>query len=397
MKKRFFLGIVFLLLFSFVLSAEDAALIPAKTFSLSLTPAFEYADLVYNYEGGTSYWVNETGLLRIFNTALALEYGILDWISVEARWKPGLTLASDVEFETFYAIESDGTKIPSNASLNANDLSDIFLEAKIQIIGEKAPVQFSRLRFTLGPEIKIPLSGTDFEKQFNKAGTADTLTVLNGDNHVFGIGSQFYTDYSITSHFAVNLSGEFLYYLGKKNLKDSSFLEYMAVQIEKETVPITIITNGGDEITQETESAKVEHADAELGYGYDLRVELEPAFTTPLGGDMVLSAGLPVQLKFNSGKTYSFSGVEEIVYDNILVTNKDNFEKKLDENYPGLKATAPNFLVTVRPNVSVFFINWKLPTEFAFSYAIPVWGLNQMARYSASLQAKIYLGAGLFR
>ncbi|MFP3043388.1 hypothetical protein LQZ19_16360 [Treponema primitia] len=394
MKKRFFLGIVFLLPFSFSLFAEDAALPPVKTVSFSLTPAFEFADLVYGYEGGTSYWVNETGLLRVFSTALTLGYGILDWISAEARWKPGWTIASNAEFEIAYELNNDGTKILSNASLNANDLSDIFLEAKIQIIGEKAPIQSSRWRFTLGPEIKIPLPGTDFEEQFNKAGTADTLTVLNGDNHVFGLGSRVYTDYRITRHFAINLSGEFLYYLGKNKLKDSSFLEYMAARIEKKRLLVEIANSGGDETAQKAEAAKVENTDEEVGYGYDLSVELEPAFTIPLGADMVLSAGLPVQFKFNSGKTYSFLGVEEIVYG--AVTNKDRFEKVLNENYPGLWATAPNLLVTVRPNVSVFFINWKLPTEFAVSYAIPVWGLNRMASYSISLQVKTYLGAGLF-
>jgi hypothetical protein len=123
------------------------------------------------------------------------------------------------------------------------------------------------------------------------------------------------------------------------------------------------------------------NADAKVGYGYNLTFEIEPVYSTPLGGGGVtLTAGLPVNYNFTPGHSYSVSGGANAA---INTTVKTNLEGQLT-------ADEPTHMLKVKPNVNFFFTRWVLPTEIGITYAVPVWGKNNMARHEITLKAKLY-------
>ncbi|MFP3040950.1 hypothetical protein LQZ19_03905 [Treponema primitia] len=360
MKKALSLGLLILLLGSISLFADDAKVMPARLGRFYLAPTYAFGPGVYDWtnpstgkkeSGYHSYDDDEGALKSAFNLGFALEYGIIDWITGAIQWAPGVTIASDVDAAV-------GT-----SDVNANGLADIFVGGKIQIIGENAPVKSSQLRFAVGPGVKIPLPGPDFKEQAKNATKGDDVTASNGDYHVLGAGARLYFDYLINKNFFIDLYSEFLFYPIKQDLEESGFKEYKTLEGYK---------------------ASFANADAEVSYGYDLTFELEPAFTTTISPakPIIFTAGLPINYKYTPGKSYSVSGIPVPAYATA-------FEKALDAI-----GGDPTQILTLKPNVSFFFLSWPLPTEFKLSYSVPVWGENLMAKHSITLQVKAYFRVG---
>jgi hypothetical protein len=353
--KKLLLCALILILAAGAVFGDDAKAMPKMVGRLWLAPTFAFAPGGYDTDGDYDSYGSGEGTLKMFNLGFALEYGIIDWITAAIQWAPGVTVWSDVDKKVSYF--SPGPT-PSNSDVNVNGVADLFVGAKVQIAGEKAPVKTDRIRFAIGPGVKIPLPGQDFEKQVANAAATDDVIAANVDYHVFGAGVRVYFDYIFNEHFFINLYNETLFYPIEGAIDKASYEEYA-----------TFFGNKG--------AAGVPNADADVNYGYDLTFELEPVYSTPLGNSGVtLTAGLPVNYKFTPGHSYSVSG--------------DTAAGTVAAALENLGAADPSHMLKVKPNISFFFTKWFLPTDIGITYGIPVWGKNALARHEITLKVKLY-------
>ncbi|MDR1747688.1 MAG: hypothetical protein LBR47_01345 [Spirochaetaceae bacterium] len=237
--------------------AEDAKVLPARVGRLTIAPAFAFANDVYDTDG-KSQSLSGSGALKAFNLGFALEYGIIDWITAAVQWAPGWNIWSDVELENpFTGKDLDAT---------INGVYDIFLGAKLQIVGENAPVKSSMFRAAVAPGVIIPLPGVDVGEELIAGLQGKTFVAANIDRHVFGFGARGYFDYLISELFYINL-----------------YTEYIAFPIE--------------------------NSDTKETYGWQLTFELEPHFDINIVNGITLGAGIPVNFRMTPDT--KFDGVKQ--------------------------------------------------------------------------------------
>jgi hypothetical protein len=381
MKKLLSVSLILLALGSMAF-AEDAKVMPMMVGRVYFAPTFAFAVGGYDEDGSYESLGSGKGSLKALNLGFALEYGVIDWITAALQWAPGWTVWSDVDRKVPRSVNlATQSTVDSDSSVNGNGPADIFLGAKIQIIGEKAPVKSTMFRFAVGPGIKIPLPATDMDEQFKNAGKGDDVTASNGDYHVFGTGVRVYFDYIINEHFFINLYNETLFYPVKGDLRNSGYGEYALIALGAQAISSAMAPALAAMGNPDIEPA------VEVNYGYDLTFEAEGVYTTPLAQGITLSAGLPVNYKFTPGNKYSFDW-------DITGTVLDENIKNAYAGLPAalqLKDQDPTHLLTVKPNVSVFITKTPMPLEFKLTYTAPVWGKNiPMAKHSVGLQARLY-------
>jgi hypothetical protein len=307
--------------------ADDASVLPAGVGRFYVANTYAFANGDYDVDGEFTEYADGGGAFKVYNLGLALEYGVTDWISAAVQWAPGVNLWSEVDV--------------SGSDYNLNGLSDIFVGAKVQIVGEKAPVQNSTLRFAIAPGVKIPLPGVDMEEQATNAGAGDATTVQQADKHVLAIGARAYFDYIINKLFFMNLYSEFTYYPVEADFSEASLTNYITVATLKAlSLPYS----------------------EKISYGYQLILEAEPHFDYMLDNGIRVSAGLPV--------TY-------VMTPNIKVDGDE-----VDDS-----ATS---VLKLAPSVSAFLTRTPLPLEFKLGYSFPVMGVNVPGTNAITFQAKAY-------
>ncbi|WP_028672125.1 hypothetical protein [Saccharospirillum impatiens] len=104
------------------------------------------------------------------------------------------------------------------------------------------------------------------------------------------------------------------------------------------------------------------NSDVTVQYGSEAIFEIEPNYTTTAGNGVQLSFGLP--------GTYSMTGETEI---------------------DGSGQDDASYSLEVEPNMSVFFTQWALPTQFKLGYSTTLAGENTSAANTISLQVKNFL------
>ena len=362
MKKFLLLGLALLFLGS-ALFADDAKVMPMMVGRVYVAPTFSFAPGVFDTDG--KYQKFDNGSVRLFNLGFAVEYGVINWITAAVQWVPGWTPWSDLEGPT----GSDKT--------NVNGVADLFAGAKIQIVGEKAPVATNRVRFSVAPGVIIPMPGPDFEEQVKKMSNGEDATISSMDNHVFGAGARFYFDYVINEHFFINLYNETIFYPVKQDLNKYD--------------PTTAVIKGGMLATYgammpPAAIAALNDVGGDVKYNYRLTFEIEPQFSTNIAKGLSFSAGLPINYRYTPAYDYSFKGLAAL----SLQTGGMFTEQALKDQFLGYLDTDPHHSLSVNPNVSLFLTSTPLPLEFKFQYGIPVYGQNTMARHNFTLQVKVY-------
>ncbi len=340
MKKLVCFIIIGLILGSMAAFADDAKVMPARVGRVYVAPLYAFSNGTYDSEWKYEKNKDNAGDLKLFNLGFAVEYGVIDWITAAVQWAPGWTIWSDID------------QGASDAEVNINGVYDLFVGAKIQLVGEKAPVKTSMFRVAFAPGVKIPLPGHDFEEEFDNMNSGDPFSGKNADKHVFGFGARGYFDYIINDNFYVNLYGEFIYYPIKADLEDTGVEGYgRSLVLKAMGLP-----------------------DVEVDYGYDLTLEVEPHFDMPITEGLNFSAGLPIKFVMSPGVKYS-------------------------KEYPALMSLSGpvpivdqgfTFAMHLVPNVSFFFTRTLLPLEFKLSYNFPVLGQNTNAVHNVNLQMKVY-------
>ena len=164
---------IFLLLCS-ILLAQDAKVMPQWAGRFTVTPSFSFATGVHDDLRNFDRFDEPSA--RMFNLGVGAEYGVLNWITAVVHWLPGWAAWSDTDAA-------------------ANDISELFVGAKIQLLGEQAPFTSNEFRFTIAPGVVLPLV----------------------NDQVFALGVNFYFDWIFNRNFFVTLSNETLFFPGNQD------------------------------------------------------------------------------------------------------------------------------------------------------------------------------------
>ena len=342
--------------------------------------------------------------MKAFVLAFAVEYGVNDWITAAVQWTPALAAWSDVD-KTLDVPVAIGGAGPSSSSVNGNGLADIFVGAKILLVGEKAPVKNDMFYFAVAPGIIVPLPGPDYEKMYQNYQTGKAVTAQNADNHVFGLGARFWLDVLPFENFITHLYSEFKYYPVKGKISQRSFEDY---------VQMRGLNNIANTLAPGTGASQKDEVD----YGYNLTVELEPVYTFKNLGPGNLGAGAAFRYVLNPGVKY---GAFNDPTGGVLTTGmtvggapffKDPGISQVLRITPGVGYTIANETLSVegklnymadvyqtddslihkiKPEVNIFLYKTILPIEIKARYELPVWGKKANAQHQMDLELRFYL------
>ena len=377
MKKILLIGLALLVLGS-GLFADDAKVMPGRVGRFYLAPVFAFAPGFFNENG--VYENYAMGHVSVFNLGMALEFGIIDWITAAVQWAPGWTFNSNV------------TPVSGLPFTDTNGVADLLVGAKIQIIGENAPVKTKAVRFALTPGVSIPLPGPDYEKEGEKfyqtslyfqsmgmLGSIEQSTAANMDRHVLGVGGRVYFDWVINDKFFLNLYNETFIYPVKKDLMNAG-VKLGALK----AMAWSLIPPGMEAVA----GPVIDAIEGNVDYKYKLTFELEPVFTTPLAEGTSLTVGLPITYVFNPAHEVTVSGLAPIV---PFIPPAMGISTEQDIlNYFKLNDEPASHILSVKPYVSFFVTKGVMPIEVKAQYAIPIWGMETPAQHQFICQVKAY-------
>ena len=315
--------------------ADDAKVLPKGVLRTYIVPVYSFATGQYDADGekvDLDFSGATIDKAALFNLGGAIEYGANDWISAAVQWTPGYTFSTT--FEGDNALLDDA---------NAKGPAEVFIGAKFQIVGPKAPVQNNMFRVSAATGVMLPTAfNYDPAEEAGKIGTEEFN--IGVTKNATGLGARFYADYVINDMFFFNLYSQFKYLL--------------PVDAEK--------TNYSNYAT----AAALGVADKQVDYGYELTLEAEPHFNTMVTDGVELSVGVPVTYVTAPAPKYDGDALEDV---NPLVDD-----------------TSSNSLY-VKPSVSTFFMKLPVPMEFKVGYELPLMGKNVQARNNVVFQIKSYM------
>lgn len=295
--------------------ADDAKVLPKGVLRLTFVFASNSFDQTYD-SGGEAQDAPKVTALAL---GTALEYGVTDQISAAVQWAPAYVVSSTLESVAPLPFD------PSKA--NVNGLADLFVGAKILILGANGFVPNDMFRLAFAPGVLIPLDNPNWTEEIANATGGDDYKVQSPSNRALGLGFRAYFDWILNEMFYVNFYNQTIFYL-----------------------PVT-----KDEIA---------HAgtDLEYKYGYKLTFEVEPHFDYSFSDKVSVSAGVPVTL---------------------TMTPESEVEN------PVLNSDASQ-LLTVSPSASVFVMAF-MPFELKAGYTLPLLGKNANAASTLAIQLKTFL------
>ena len=319
------------------LFADHAKLMPENVGRVYLAPIYTSTSNVFNDDGDRK---GTTLGMEMWNVGFAWEHGVLSWMTAAIQWTPGYTVHSKV------ASLGEAT--------NVNDMGDVFVGAKIQVVGSTALVASDDMRIGIAPGLKVPLTKVDFKKEAEKfAGGNNDFTANRVDKHVLAAGGRLYFDYLFTKEFFVNFYNETIIYVQKGKLKNHDLIAGGAVLFGA--------------------------ADSDVDYKYQLTFEIEPNYTLEFAPKTTIEFGLPISYVVNPAPDFNYSVADKAIID--VVGGVAGMS---------LSGTKKSEVVTVKPTVGLFFMYWPLPIEFKFAYFMPVWGKNANASNTMSAQVRVY-------
>lgn len=381
MKKIILTTLVLLAMGTATLFADSAELLPAGVFRFRIAPIFNFANGAFDEDGTYRKYGEGEGSSKAYATGLALEYGVLNWLSLAAQWTPGWVAWSDVDQD-----------LGTGSTVNANGVSDLFAGVALQIVGENAPVKSEYFRFTLAPGAKIPLPGADALDQYEKWKKGEAVTAANPDKHALGVGGRAYLDYIpgiLDKRLVFNLYGELIGYPLKSKVRNYSIAPilgraaeisehygtsdgqtelglayYFQTGQQASSGDPAFLAWANDYVYSKIDKAANEIAEFDVTFGYDLTLEFEVSVgSIPLDKNkkLLFAAGLPFNYSYSPGTVVGFSEAKK------------------------------SYAFNINPYASLFLTNLPLPIQLQLGYNIPVFGVNSAARHVFVLQAKFFL------
>jgi len=336
--KKILLGLC-IAAFVLPLFADDALVMPSHVIRTYLVGVYANVPSAYDNDGKKQSLDDK---ISVFNLGAAVEYGVNDWVTGAVQWVPGYNISS---------------KIDNQDKATLADTADLFVGAKLQIVGPKAPVQNESIRFAIAPGIKIPLSKPDYETEFKNYMSGDTYLGQSADKHLFGIGGRGFFDYIVNEMVFLNLYTQLIYYPASIKAVDHSLTDYGTVyQVQNSGLP------------------GASSYDPSLKLGYDLTLEFEPHFNKMLNEGIEFEAGLPF--------TYTASPGAKV--------SDDTYDIYSDKTKAVYSETQASHLLTLGPNVSLFFQKTFIPLELELGYTFPLLGKNDNASNLLLLELKAY-------
>lgn len=302
--------------------ADDAKVLPKGVFRTYFVFASDASDQAYGSDGEKQ----DSAEMSSLSLGVAVEYGVTDQISAAIQWTPAYIFNSKIDPSPLAGgIPPFVPPLPGD--VNFDGLADLFVGAKVQILGPDGFVPNEAMRFALALGALIPLDNPDWDEETTAALGGDDYKISSPSNQAVGLGFRLYFDYILSEMFFLNLYNETIFYLPTEQ---ASIL-----------APTT---------------------EVEYKYGYKATFEFEPHFEYPLGDGFTVSAGLPA----------TFVMTPEVVED-------------------GVGDGLPTYILKLNPNVSAFIMTPILPIEVKASYAFPLLGKNTSASSTLVFQLKAYL------
>lgn len=308
MKKAFLILAALAMLVGPVL-AEDASVLPAGVLRTTFAYINSASDQAFDEDGEKV----DSMESKINALGVAFEYGVTDQITAAIQWTPAWIFSSELEV-------SDKAHV--------NGLGDLFVGAKILIVGSNGFVPNEQFRFSFAPGMIIPLDNPDWDEEFENMMAGDDFKAGSLSKQTFAFGFRAYFDWILSEMFFVNLYNESIFYL----------------PVEKE-----VLTPFG--VSPELE----------FKYGPQFTFELEPNFRYPISEAVRLSAGLPFTLVMN--------GESEV---------------------EGTKQDDAGHVLSVNPSISAFIMT-VIPLELKASYSLPLLGKSAGAGNTFALQLKTFV------
>lgn len=290
--------------------ADDANVLPAGVLRTVVAPSVTMIDTSFDRSGDRQ----DVDPIAVTTLSLGLEYGINDWVTAGLQWAPGYNLSGEQEGNNF----------------DFSGANDVFLGAKMQLMGDRGLAANNAVRWAVTPGIKIPASNYNASEAFSSAMSGDEYKPRRTDRGAWALGARFAFDYLVTPDFYINLYNQ-----------TSFFLETNQDYGVSQTGPIT---------------------DVDVQYGTEAIFEIEPNYGLAFNNGLQTRIGLPV--------TYTMTG-----------------ETKID----GAGQNDERWVAAASPSVSVFFTQWVLPMEFELSYSAALAGESTNASNTLSLQIKNFL------
>ncbi|TVQ38551.1 MAG: hypothetical protein EA384_08950 [Spirochaetaceae bacterium] len=345
--RRLIVFVVLLALLATPLYADGdgAKVLPAGVLRTTLAPMYAFYGDTFKRDFGFGREMNDQ--VRFFNLGIALEYGVTDWITAAVQWAPGWTIWSYVD--TAFQFDEDP---------KLHRFFDMFAGAKVQIIGENAPVLRSDMRLAFAPGIKFPLGYPDWDGQYG-AGlwdvSEDPFILYSPDTNQLGLGVRLYYDYIFNASWWVNLFGEGVLY---------------------------VMDGYAPNLLAHNDAGK-DGVEDEFDRRWDVELEIEPHFETPLRPDLRFGASLPVKIAY----------APEITLEGDKLSKWEGDVAGRAFDYPGIKGpvTGPFATLSVGPTVRLIAApQGRSPLEFVLKYTAPVAGLNAPTSHTISLQVRNY-------
>ncbi|MCL2155684.1 MAG: hypothetical protein FWH53_08475 [Leptospirales bacterium] len=362
--KKFLLLVLTLMVMAPAASlfADHAKLMPENVGRVYIAPTYGSQTNVFNDDGDRKWAGNVPGqaVYEMWNIGLALEHGVTSWMTAALQWTPG------------YNIHSKVNRGGGEEATDLQDMGDLFVGAKIQLVGNTALlIPTDSIRFALAPGVKVPLTkGPDFTKESKKSATSDDYTVNKIDKHVLAAGWRAYFDYIFTKEFFINFYNETIFYVQKGKFKNMGFA-------------------AGSLVNNET-AVDLKYGDVD--YKYQLTFEIEPNYTWEFTPKTTIEFGLPISYVQTPAADVDLSSGNNFNYANWGMMPQAQVAGMMQlmgaaGTITGAKTAK---VVTVKPTIGIFFMDWALPIEFKVGYFMPVWGKNANATNTFSSQIRVY-------
>ncbi|TVR28970.1 MAG: hypothetical protein EA404_15910 [Spirochaetaceae bacterium] len=361
--KRLLL-IVLVLAFAAPVFADDALTLPTGVWRTRVVPVYSFAR---NEFDGT-FGVGRSGSdadLDVLSLGFALEYGVTDWITIAGQWTPGFTVWSNLDADVPNPLRFPATGDDVDGDISVGRWFDLFLGAKLQLIGENAPARRNDVRLAIAPGVKVPFPAPDWDDEQENLEDDDDFIISGADKNLLGFGGRLYIDYVFSPRFFLNFYTELIAYPGKG------------------PAPSVLVHKLIDELNGLSAfGADVDLANDKFEYGYDLTVEIEPTYIHTASPGLRITPSLPITFNYSPEPKLDGTRMSEIEVDLTPL--------------PGgvinpFASVGHSSLLSVAPTVEFFFTGLTVPTALEIAYRYPVAGVNSNATNVFVIQVKNYL------
>jgi hypothetical protein len=149
-----------------------------------------------------------SGSARVVNLGLALEFGVIDWMTAGIGWIPGYNIWSRLDYQ-------DPPFFPAQPGSLAtyNGPMDIQVILRFRIVGSGGLVPSDWVGVSLGPAGVLPMPFPDWDKHREKWQDAERYVLYPPDKHHWGYGGVVFVDSEPAAGVFLCLSGKFIEYI----------------------------------------------------------------------------------------------------------------------------------------------------------------------------------------